>query len=68
MSIFKGSMVAIVTPMNEDGTLDFASLKNLIEFHIQNQTAVIISVVTPGESETLDFDKTNVDVLKNIFP
>ena len=37
MSIFKGSMVAIVTPMNEDGTLDFASLKNLIEFHIQNQ-------------------------------
>ena len=66
MSIFKGSMVAIVTPMNEDGTLDFASLKNLIEFHIQNQTDVIISVGTTGESATLDFDEHSQVIKKTI--
>ena len=57
MNIFKGSMVAIVTPMHEDGSIDFNSLKNLIEFHIENQTDVIISVGTTGESATLDFDE-----------
>ena len=57
MNMFRGSMVAIVTPMNEDGSIDFISLKNLIEFHIENQTDVIISVGTTGESATLDFDE-----------
>ena len=52
MNMFRGSMVAIVTPMNEDGSIDFISLKNLIEFHIENQTDVIISVGTTGESAT----------------
>jgi 4-hydroxy-tetrahydrodipicolinate synthase len=46
MSIFKGSMVAIATPMNEDGSLDFESLEKLIEFHVDNLTDVIISVGT----------------------
>ena len=46
MNMFRGSMVAIVTPMNEDGSIDFISLKNLVEFHIENQTDVIISVGT----------------------
>ena len=55
--MFKGSMVAIVTPMNEDGSLDHMSLERLIEFHIENKTAVIISVGTTGESATLDFDE-----------
>ena len=55
--MFKGSMVAIVTPMNEDGSLDHVSLENLIEFHIENKTDVIISVGTTGESATLDFDE-----------
>ena len=53
--MFKGSMVAIVTPMNEDGSLDHESLEGLIEFHINNQTDVIISVGTTGESATLNF-------------
>ena len=65
MNIFKGSMVAIVTPMNEDGSLDFNSLKNLIEFHIENQTDVIISVGTTGESATLDFDEHSQVIKKN---
>ena len=55
--MFKGSMVAIVTPMHEDGSLDHSSLEKLIEFHIENKTDVIISVGTTGESATLDFDE-----------
>ena len=67
MNIFKGSMVAIVTPMNEDGSLDFNSLKNLIEFHIENQTDVIISVGTTGESATLDFDEHSQVIKKQLI-
>ena len=66
MDIFKGSMVAIVTPMNEDGSIDFISLKNLIEFHIDNQTDVIVSVGTTGESATLDFDEHSQVIKKTI--
>ena len=36
--MFKGSMVAIATPMNEDGSLDHESLEGLIEFHIKNNS------------------------------
>ena len=64
--MFKGSMVAIVTPMNEDGSIDFNSLKNLIEFHIENQTDVIVSVGTTGESATLDFDEHSQVIKKTI--
>ena len=66
MKVFSGSMVAIVTPMNEDGSIDFTSLKNLIEFHIENQTDVIISVGTTGESATLDFDEHSQVIKKTI--
>ena len=66
MNMFKGSMVAIVTPMNEDGSIDFISLKNLIEFHIENQTDVIVSVGTTGESATLDFDEHSQVIKKTI--
>jgi 4-hydroxy-tetrahydrodipicolinate synthase len=74
MSIFKGSMVAIATPMNEDGSLDFESLEKLIEFHIDNLTDVIISVGTTGESATLDFNehskviKTTIDLVNGRIP
>ena len=72
--MFKGSMVAIVTPMNEDGSLDHVSLENLIEFHIENKTDVIISVGTTGESATLDFDehskviKTTLNIVNKRVP
>jgi len=74
MSIFKGSMVAIATPMNVDGSLDFDSLDNLIEFHVENKTDVIISVGTTGESATLDFEehskviKTTIELVKGRIP
>jgi len=52
--MFKGSMVALVTPMRVDGSVDFDSLANLVEFHLQNRTAAIVSMGTTGESATLD--------------
>lgn len=52
--MFHGSMVALVTPMFEDGSLDFESLDKLIEYHIENKTDAIIAVGTTGESATLD--------------
>ena len=61
--MFKGSMVAIATPMNKDGSLDHESLEGLIEFHIANKTDVIVSVGTTGESATLNF-KEHSEVIK----
>ena len=52
--MFHGSMVALVTPMLEDGSLDFDSLDRLIEFHVENKTDAIVAVGTTGESATLD--------------
>ncbi len=50
-------MVALVTPMHPDGSVDYPSLANLIEFHIENNTAAIVSMGTTGESATLDMDE-----------
>ena len=52
--MFHGSMVALVTPMTEDGDLDDEALARLIEFHIQNGSDGIVAVGTTGESATLD--------------
>ena len=50
-------MVALVTPMHEDGALDVPALQQLIEFHIANGTTAIIPAGTTGESATLDMDE-----------
>ena len=55
--MFKGSLVAIVTPMFEDGSLDLGRLRALIEFHVQEGTNGIVIVGTTGESPTVDFDE-----------
>lgn len=52
--MFQGSMVALVTPMKDDGAVDFEALENLVDFHVDNGTDAIISVGTTGESATLD--------------
>ena len=52
-----GSIVAIVTPMNEDGSLDFDSLRKLIDFHVDQQTDAIVIVGTSGESPTVNVDE-----------
>ena len=53
MSIFKGSGVALVTPFQNDGNIDYNCLNNLIDFQIQNGTDSIIICGTTGESATL---------------
>ena len=53
----KGSLVAIVTPMFEDGSLDLQRLRNLIDFHIHEGTNGIVIVGTTGESPTVDFEE-----------
>ena len=52
--MFHGSMVALVTPMHADGSLDEESLQRLVEFHVENGTDAIVAVGTTGESATLD--------------
>jgi len=55
--MFHGSMVALVTPMKDDGALDWTALRRLVEFHIENGTDAIVAVGTTGESPTLDMDE-----------
>jgi 4-hydroxy-tetrahydrodipicolinate synthase len=52
--MFHGSIVAMVTPMAADGTLDFEGLARLVGFHLENDTDAILAVGTTGESATLD--------------
>ena len=61
-----GSLVAIVTPMHEDGSVDLDSLAGLIEHHIEAGTDGIISVGTTGESATLSHDEHQVVIEKTI--
>lgn len=52
--MIQGSIVALVTPMEESGALDVASLRALVDFHIAQGTDAIVAVGTTGESATLD--------------
>ena len=52
--MFKGSMVALITPMHNDGSIDKKALHQLIEWHIQSQTDAIVVTGTTGESATLE--------------
>ena len=52
-----GSIVAIVTPMQADGSLDLEAFRNLVDFHIREKTDAIVVVGTTGESPTVDVDE-----------
>lgn len=52
-----GSLVAIVSPMHEDGSLDYDAYRKLIEWHIAEGTNGIVAVGTTGESPTVDHDE-----------
>ena len=62
MQVLQGSLVALVTPLNEDGSIDYDSLKKLIDWHIDEGTNGIVSVGTTGESATLNV-KEHLDVI-----
>jgi 4-hydroxy-tetrahydrodipicolinate synthase len=64
--MFHGSMVALVTPMKDDGALDWVALRRLIDFHIENGTDAIVAVGTTGESPTLDMDEHGEVISKTV--
>lgn len=55
--MFQGSIVALVTPMNPDGSIDISSFKKLLDFHIENKTDGVVILGTTGECPTIDFDE-----------
>lgn len=55
--MLQGSLVAIVTPMHEDGALDLSALRSLIDFHVNQGTDGIVIVGTTGESPTVDYEE-----------
>ncbi len=61
--MFQGSMVALVTPMHPDGSIDFAALDSLVEMHVNAGTDAIVAVGTTGESATLT-TKEHCDVVR----
>ena len=63
MAIFKGAGVAIITPMHEDGSVNYEEFRKLIEFQIENGTDCIIVCGTTGEASTLSHEE-HLDVIK----
>ena len=57
MNMITGSIVAIVTPMHEDGSLDLPGMRRLVDFHVQEGTDAIVSVGTTGESPTVNVEE-----------
>ena len=62
MALFKGAGVALITPMQEDGSVNFEALKEIIEEQIEKGTDAIISVGTTGEAATLSVEE-HVEVI-----
>lgn len=63
--MIQGSIVALVTPMHDDGTVDFDSLAQLVEFHIEQKTDALVAVGTTGESATLN-EAEHCEVIKAV--
>ncbi|MGL6158965.1 4-hydroxy-tetrahydrodipicolinate synthase [Microbulbifer sp.] len=63
--MFSGSMVALATPMYADGSLDWDSLHNLVEWHIEQGTRALVAVGTTGESATLDVNE-HLEVIRRV--
>ena len=60
-----GSMVALVTPMDAQGNLDWDSLSKLVDFHLQEGTNAIVAGGTTGESATLDVNE-HIEVIRRV--
>ena len=55
--MIKGSLVAVVSPMKAEGTLDFDAYRNLLDWHIESGTSAIVAVGTTGESPTVSVEE-----------
>ena len=60
-----GSFVALITPMNEDGTIDISGFKNLIQFQQENGTSAVLIMGSTGEVSMLTTDEKNKLFLKH---
>jgi len=71
---FEGSLVALITPMDSSGAIDYQALNRLLEFHVESGTNAIVSVGTTGESATLNVAehleviKYTVDTIRKRIP
>jgi len=63
--MIQGSMVALVTPMHADNSLDWASLHKLVDWHLEQGTHAIVAMGTTGESATLSVDE-HLAVVKKV--
>lgn len=63
--MIRGSIVALITPMHENGEVDYQTLEKLVEFHVQAGTDGIVAVGTTGESATLPVDE-HVKVVETV--
>ena len=63
MAIFKGAAVAIITPMHQDGSVNYEEFRKLVEFQIENGTDAIVVCGTTGEASTLSHEE-HLDVIK----
>lgn len=55
--MFSGSMVALITPMQQDGRVDYQALSDLVQFHLDNQTDGLVILGTTGESPTINAEE-----------
>ena len=62
----QGSIVALVTPMFEDGSVNWKSLEKLVEWHVEQGTNAIVAVGTTGEPSTLSMSE-HTQVIKEII-
>ncbi|WP_028856712.1 4-hydroxy-tetrahydrodipicolinate synthase [Psychrilyobacter atlanticus] len=63
MGIFKGSGVALITPFNEDMSINYTKLEELIEWHIENKTDALVIAGTTGEASTLP-DEEHIELVR----
>ena len=63
--MFRGSWVALITPMTDAGDIDYVSLARLVEFHLQNGTQGLVIMGTTGEAATISF-KEQLDVIARV--
>lgn len=64
--MIEGSIVALVTPMARDGSVDYPALAALVEWHIASGTNAIVAVGTTGESATLDVDEHTMVIRRTV--
>ena len=64
--MFTGSLVALVTPMDHAGNIDWQALRAIVDWHLQEGTDAIVAVGTTGESATLDV-KEHINVIAAVI-